>query len=75
MISYKNGFNKNMVNIIIGNFQNSISLYSECKLIWSSIFNPIDIKIGSFGGINGLQTILSDKRYLMIGYLGTDPFG
>lgn len=64
-------------NLIVANFQNSISIYSQCRLVWSSrlSFSPISLGIGAFGGCKGLQVMLSDVGDLMIGYLGTDPSG
>ena len=66
-----------MDNLIVGNFQNNISIYSQCQLVWSARlqFNPIDICIGTFNNCQGMQILLSDEGHLMIGYLGTDPSG
>jgi len=76
MTSYR--VRENQDNLIIATFQGSISIYSACKLIWSARlngFNCIDMGIGRFAEIDGMQVFLSDDGNLMIGYLGTDPSG
>ena len=41
--------NQIMYNLIVGSFQNSIHIYSNCNLVWSArlSFSPIDISISS----------------------------
>ena len=63
-----NNINRNdqpIYNLIIGSFQNSLHIYSNCKLIWSArlAFSPIDISVAS---ISYVKSFVQKKvRYVV----------
>eukprot|EP00803_Ostreobium_quekettii_P005345 evm.model.scf_3119EXC.1 EVM.evm.TU.scf_3119EXC.1 scf_3119EXC:983-9869(+) len=62
-------------NLLISTHTGAILVYSQSRLVWAAKADctPVALRVGAFGGINGMVVMLDDEGNLTVGYMGTDP--
>eukprot|EP00698_Gefionella_okellyi_P022861 TRINITY_DN7657_c0_g1_i1.p1 TRINITY_DN7657_c0_g1~~TRINITY_DN7657_c0_g1_i1.p1 ORF type:complete len:857 (+),score=195.62 TRINITY_DN7657_c0_g1_i1:219-2789(+) len=61
-------------NLLVGSHASSLMVFRDLQLMWSAKIGapPIAVRIGKFGGVNGMIVTLDDTGRVRISYLGTD---
>jgi len=62
-------------HLAVATASRTVMVYDEEKLLWAAQtpFVPVDIKVGTFGGIRGMMVMMSEEGQIAITYLGTEP--
>eukprot|EP01002_Notosolenus_urceolatus_P008681 NODE_329_length_2224_cov_23.051494_g260_i0.p1 GENE.NODE_329_length_2224_cov_23.051494_g260_i0~~NODE_329_length_2224_cov_23.051494_g260_i0.p1 ORF type:complete len:663 (-),score=183.01 NODE_329_length_2224_cov_23.051494_g260_i0:73-2061(-) len=62
-------------NLLVGTHNASIMVYSDTHLLWAAktAAVPVGLGVGTFGNVQGMTVVLTDKAELSVNYLGTDP--
>mmetsp|Transcript_9744 Transcript_9744/g.17769 ORF Transcript_9744/g.17769 Transcript_9744/m.17769 type:complete len:906 (+) Transcript_9744:236-2953(+) len=62
-------------HVVVASGHKSLLVYDEKQLLWSATcpFVPVEIAVGSFGGVRGMIVMLNDEGSISVTYMGTDP--
>lgn len=62
-------------HLLVATSHKTLQVYDDSKLLWSAQapFVPVEVKVGTFGGVRGMIVLFGDAGQLAVSYLGTDP--